>query len=30
MIRPGITTDALDEALVQASIERKWYPNGLG
>lgn len=30
MIRPGITTDALDEALVQASIERKCYPSPLG
>ena len=30
MIRPGITTDALDDALVQASIERKCYPRPLG
>ena len=30
MIRPGITTDALDDALVQASIERKCYPSPLG
>ena len=30
MVRPGITTDQLDEALVQAAAERKCYPSPLG
>ena len=30
MVRPGITTDQLDEALVQAATERKCYPSPLG
>lgn len=30
LIQPGITTDQLDKALVQAAIERNCYPSPLG
>lgn len=30
MVRPGITTDEIDQALFQASIERGCYPSPLG